>query len=322
MSNNFSLIGDLGGTNARFALMDPDRPGYSNESTLNCADYPSPLEAMEAFLDGCGVSALSSICLAVAAPVAADEIRFINSDWRLSASELRTRFSPAKVRIVNDFKAAAYSIPLLGDHDRLVIGDRDLRLRDQENFSVGMTGPGSGLGISGLLSEGGRLQSVSGEGGHTGFSPHSELQHQVFQRVQQRFGRVSNERLLSGPGIQNIYRAVQEITGQAVTERSAADIMQRAIDESDPAAVMSEGLFYEILGQVAGDLALLIGAWDGVYIAGGIVQRYPERILASRFRQGFENKGRHGKLMKNIPTCLVTHPNPGLLGASNLARLS
>lgn len=322
MTSPFSLIGDLGGTNARFALTSGGRPGYRNESTLSCADHSSPLAAIEKYLEDQEISELSSICLAVAAPVASDEIRFINNHWCLSFSELRRRFAPAPVRIINDFKAAAWSVPLLQDDDMLVIGSDAIRLREGEDFSVGLAGPGSGLGISGLAREDGQYHSVSGEGGHQGFSPHTNLQQQVFERVRARFGRVSNERLLSGPGIETIYRAVLEISDQPVQQPTAADIMERAIEGSDDAALTTEMLFYEMLGQVAGDLALLLGAWDGILIGGGIARRYPERLLASGFRQGFENKGRHGELMKDIPTCLITHPNPGLLGASHLLLAS
>jgi len=316
------LIGDLGATNARFALARHEHPGFSNERTLKCAEHPSPLAALNHYLEASGVSHLSSICLAVAAPVASDVIRFINNDWQLNANELRKEFAPARVQIINDFKAAAYAIPLLGNHDLLSVGGPAFELEEGQDFSVGKIGPGSGLGVSGLVKENRKLQSISGEGGHQGFSPHSRLQLQVFEVVRRRFGRTSNERLISGPGIENIYSAMQEIFGQQGNPRTAADIMQRAIEGSDEAASSTESLFFEILGQVAGDLALLIGAYDGVLIGGGIVKRYPQRLLSSRFREGFENKGRHGDLMKNIPTCLVTHPNPGLLGASHLAQIS
>jgi glucokinase len=314
------LIGDLGATNARIALADPDKPGYTDELVFKCADHDSPLAVIEKYLQESGASQPSSICLAVAAPVVTDEVRFVNNDWRLSVRGLRDRFSPAPVLVVNDFKAAAYAIPVLGDNDLLRIGDCEFQLDSSRDFSVAMIGPGTGLGVSGLMQEDGRLQAVSGEGGHQGFSPHSGEQQRIFDNLRQHYGRVSAERILSGPGIENIYRALQEITGQPVAELSAADIFRRAGDQADEIASRTEAVFYEILGQVAGDLALITGAWDGVFIGGGIVPRYPQRFLSSRFRAGFENKGRHRALMENIPTCLVTHSNPGLLGASQLVR--
>jgi len=314
------LIGDLGGTNARFALAQPDGQGYQHELSLECRAHASAERAIEAYLKQVGAPAPTAICLAVAGPFEAERIRFLNSNWSLDAAKLRIRFQGARIRLVNDFQAVAHAIPMLRPEDLLPVGRLRPRLPETGDFTVGVLGPGTGLGVSGLIRAGGKTHALSSEGGHHGFAPETPLQIRVLEQLRERFERVSDERLLSGPGIENIHRALQAIHGVAAVERDAADIFRRARDGGDDFASQTERLFFEVLGQVAGNLALTLGAREGVYIAGGIIRRYPGRIEAGPFRSGFENKGRHRALMEAIPTCLITHPQPGLLGASQLVR--
>lgn len=320
MGHGSLLIGDLGGTNARFALADRGNAGFSNELTLDCSAYRSAEDAIEAYLHRTGAPAPAAICLAAAGPVVDGAIRFLNNPWRLDGRILAQRFPTARIRLVNDFQAIAYAIPLLGKDDVVAVGPAWPGLPEDRDVTVGVLGPGTGLGVSGLIRSEGTLHALSTEGGHLGFAPETSLQIDVLQQLRQRFGRVSDERLLSGPGIENLYRALQELRGQAPVARDAAEIFHRSHAGTDEVATQTEELFFQVLGQVAGNLALTLGAQDGILIAGGIVRRYPDGLRAGAFRAGFENKGRHQNLMEEIPTCLITHPQPGLLGAAYLAR--
>lgn len=314
-----TLIGDLGGTNARFARLPESGTEYSDVLELECDDFPSAELAIEHYLECTGGERPGALCLAVAAPLAGQTARFLNNRWTIDASTLARQFEGAEVRLVNDFQAIAHAVPALGEADVEAIGKRRPLLPVSGDFTIGLIGPGTGLGVSGLIRRGGQLCALASEGGHLGFAPENGLQAELLARLRKRFERVSNERLLSGPGISNIYRTLLEIFDQEPVERDPAAILGRARDGSDRVALETERLFYEILGQVAGNLALTIGAHEGVYLAGGIVRRYPERLQASTFREGFERKGRHRAMMERIPTGLITYAHPGLLGAAVLA---
>jgi glucokinase len=162
---------------------------------------------------------------------------------------------------------------------------------------------------------------VVAEGGHTGFSPENLNQVKLLAGLLSKFDRVSNERLLSGPGIQNIYLTLAQMSQTEAQDYSAAEIAEKGVSGEDDLCSNTMDLFFEVLGQVAGDLALTLGSHDGIFIAGGICQRYVEPLQSSRFRQGFANKGRHSSLLEKVPTWLITHPNPGLVGASSFSRL-
>jgi len=221
---------------------------------------------------------------------------------------------------LNDFEAIAYSIPLLADTDIQTIGVVPSELAGKTEFTAAVMGPGTGLGIGGLLGRGGRVYPVSGEGGHVGFAPESPAQHKVLRQLRKEYGRVSNERLLSGPGLENIYKALARIHEQPEADITAAEIFSRVLANEDTIATKATQLFFEALGQVAGNLVLTLGAYDGVFLAGGILKRYPDLLNASDFRAGFESKGRHRGLLESVPTSLILHPQPGLLGASHCAR--
>jgi len=314
------LIGDIGGTNARFALARPDETGFSNELTLNCADYETAEQGIEEYLQRSGGAVPDVICLAAAGPVVDDSVQFTNNHWVIDAQELRHKFPAAKVKLLNDFEAIAYSIPLLGEEDLSTVGLVPSELDGQSEFNLGILGPGTGLGAAGLLGRGKHVYPIVGEGSHAGFAPETRMQLEVLKQLRERYERVSDERLISGPGLENIYWALRKVHGKPATKITTAEIFSRVLANEDVIAAESTQLFYEALGQVAGNLALALGAFDGVYLAGGIVKRYPDLLKTSSFRSGFENKGRHRSLMERIPTLLILHPQPGLLGAGYCAR--
>lgn len=313
------LVGDIGGTNARFALADPQAPGFSREKTLRCADFETADLAIRDYLKQVRAPQPTAICLAAAGPIVGGTVRFTNNHWSINVVELRREFDTPSVRLLNDFEAIAYSVPFLKPSDCVTLGLPEPGDLDRPDFTVGVIGPGTGLGAVGLCRRDGRLFPIVGEFGHVGFAPESLVQLDILRILRERFDRVSAERLVSGPGIENIYWALTRLHGEKRAKLSAAEIFASGTGNADPRAAEAVHLFFETLGQVAGNLALTLGASDGIFIAGGIARRYPETLANSRFRTGFESKGRHRSLMEKIPTQLVTYPEPGLLGAAYCA---
>jgi glucokinase len=319
MSKTTLLIADIGGTNARFALADEKKPGFSQGQTLQCADFPSVEAAIKHYLDQVGAAAPSVVCLAAAGPLVNRHIKVTNNHWVLEADDLSQEFATEAVRLMNDFEAIAYSIPALGDGDCLPVGLPDAKPLPDGDFSVAIVGPGTGLGSVGLRRHGESLIPIAGEASHAGFAPETRVQLDVMVALREQFDRVSTERLVSGSGLENIYWALGQMHGDKLPKLSAREIFSAA-QESDDHAAEAVALFFEVLGQFAGNYALALGANDGVYIAGGIVPRYPDLLANSRFRSGFESKGRHRVILERIPTQLIIHPQPGLLGASYVAQ--
>jgi glucokinase len=313
------LIGDIGGTNARFALADAARPGFSNVETLQCSDYESADAAIKHYLETVKAGAPDAICLAAAGPIIDGRVRFTNNHWEIAADELAGEFSINAVQLLNDFEAIAYSVPFLTTADCMPIGLPEPKPLDSADYMVGIIGPGTGLGAVGLRRHGELYLPIAGEASHGGFAPETQVQIDILKTLRERFDRVSSERLVSGPGLQNIYWALTRIHGEKRAQLTPAEIFRAAMDNTDSLAAEAVQMFFEVFGQVAGDLALTLGAEDGIFIAGGISKRYPDLLKNSRFRSGFENKGRHRSLMERIATQLILHDQPGLLGAAYCA---
>ena len=321
MGDSCLLVGDIGGTNARFALARRDTPGFTDEMQLPCADFDNAHSAIGYYLNSQNASAPEIISLAAAGPVIAQSVRFTNNHWSLVGADLAENFPGAKVRLLNDFEAIAYSIPHLDAADSLQIGMPDSGPLPVNNYTVGIIGPGTGLGAVGLKMVDGVSIPIAGEAGHMGFAPTTQVQLEILTVLREHYDRVSSERLVCGPGIENIHWALGRVHGQDWPQRSAEEIFAAAGGNEDGRASEAVHMFFEVLGQVAGDFALALGANDGVFIAGGIVPRYPELFANSAFRTGFENKGRYRSMMEKIPTRLVLHKNPGLLGAAAVAAM-
>ena len=284
--------------------------------TFKCRDFASADIAINAYLEKLGTPQPGVICIAAAGPVIDGKVRFTNNSWSLSIGKLEKAFRGTNIRLLNDFEAIAYSIPHLQADDCMPIGLPKPVDLNRSNFTIGIAGPGTGLGAAGLCKRGGQIYPVIGEGGHVGFAAETQMQLDILTQLRSQFERVCDERLVSGPGIVNIYRALGNIRGEKVVHNSAAEIFSLASENDDNLAQEAIDIFFEVLGQVAGNLALAFGAYDGIFIGGGIVARKPELIASSRFRIGFERKGRHRALMERIPTQVILHPQPGLLGAS------
>lgn len=316
MSNPVLFVGDIGGTNARFALAAADGESFRHALTVKCADFRTPVAAIRHYLDAMGAPRPDAICLAAAGPVIGDTVSVTNNHWTISTRTIRKELKVDRVQLLNDFEAIAWSIPCLGEEYLESVGQVSHRALPQDAFSVAVVGPGTGLGTAGLYKRDSCLVPIVGEGGHIGFAPKSKVQIDILNILREKFERVSIERLVSGAGIENIYWALNALQGDRRKQLSAAEIFAAAADGADVEAADATQLFYELLGQVSGDIALVLGAQDGVYLAGGIVKRYPEMLHISGFRNAFENKGRHRSMMERIPTKLITYDEPGLLGAA------
>lgn len=312
------LIGDIGGTNARFALVDPDQSGYRDEQSLRCSDYPTVDDATRTYLDLVGSPRLSAVCLAAAGPVVDGSIKLTNHPWTLRHSSLSITCGTPSIRLINDFEAMAYSLLALGPGDSETIGHLPPP-NLASNLCMAVIGPGTGLGAAGLIRRGDSTLALVTEAGHQGFAPETPEQTSVRDAMLKHLDRVSDEAVVSGAGLENIYRALGCITGADNNSATAAEIFALARNGDDLADEAVQ-LLFEAFGQIAGNFALAIGAFDGVFLTGGLVQRHPDLLRSSRFRSGFEAKGPHRGLLERTPTAIVTHPQPGLLGASVVVR--
>ncbi|WP_073222858.1 glucokinase [Massilia sp. CF038] len=303
------LLADVGGTNARFAIETAPRQ-FEAVTVLPCADYPSLGAAAAAYLASDAArphtAAMRDGAIAIANPVDGDAVRMTNHTWSFSIEALREELDLATLLVVNDFTALAMALPHLRPSQRVRIGGGT----EMPGRTIGLIGPGTGLGVSGIVPMDGRWAALASEGGHASFAPANETEFAIVQHLWREFGHASAERLLSGPGIELIYRVV---TGASL---SAAEITQRALDGSDPDCMRSVDLFCGVLGSVAGNVALTLGATGGMYIGGGIVPRLGARFAESPFRERFEAKGRLQPYLARIPTFLITEQYPAFLGVS------
>ncbi len=306
------LVGDIGATNARFGLASP-AGAVLHSSTFADADFATIGDAIRAYLAQVGSFPRPRIgCLAIAAPVSGDDIRMTNHPWSFSAAALRAQLSFERLEIINDFTAVALALPRLGPNDRMPVGG-GVPIAGRP---IAVLGPGSGLGASGLTPDGARWSPLTGEGGHVTMPAVTARENAVLDWMRRHFDHVSAERCLSGPGLVNLYNALAGLDGVPAAPYTAAQITDPATATRDPLCREATAMFCAMLGTVAGDLALTLGAKGGVYIAGGIVPRLGARFVESGFRTRFETKGRLSPYVAAIPTSVVTHPLPAFLGCA------
>ena len=310
------LVGDIGATNARFGLVEPDG-SLLHSSVLADADYAGLGEAIEAYLaERGGLPRPRQAAIAVASPITGDAVRMTNHPWAFSISALRTQLGFERLEVINDFTAQALALPHLGPDDKTAVGGGAA----QPGTPIGVLGPGSGLGVSGLVPAGRRWVPLSGEGGHATMAPVSERESAVLSAMRRHFDHVSAERVLSGPGLVNLYNALADVDGARAAQYTAAQITDAASENEDLRCGEATEMFCAMLGTMAGNLALTLGAKGGVYIAGGIVPRLGERFATSQFRERFEAKGRFRDYLAPIPTFVVTHKLPAFLGCAAKLR--
>ena len=308
------LIADIGGTFARFALEVAPHVFEQTES-LRCedfADFHAAITAYLAGLKGVAHSDIKQAAVAIANPVAGDQVRMTNYHWQFSIEQMRQRLNFDNLVVVNDFTALAMAVPTLTSQQRRQFGGGTAIPRSM----VGLIGAGTGLGVSGLIPADDGWIALGTEGGHTSFSPHDEREIAILQYAWRTYKHVSFERLLSGSGIELIFRALTDRAGLPERTLDAPEITRLALAGSDPLCKETIDVFCAILGTAAANLAVSQGAFGGIYIGGGIVPRLGLYFDQSPFRERFEDKGRFTDYMKGIPTFVITATNATLLGAA------
>ncbi len=318
MSEYWHLLGDIGGTHARFGYCEDQGSGYHPIGTYEVAAFPtfrSVLEQLKADMDNLALHRANALeaCLAVAGPPHVDTISFTNSGWRFDRGMVKDMLDLRAVKIINDFAAAARALPLLEPSDLEKVGGGT----PETGAPCVALGPGTGLGVATLVtSHDGHPLVISGEGGHVDFAPVTNVEAAVLDFLRARYGRVSIERLCCGDGITNIYQALADYRGLSAEHATAAQIGAAAIQAEDALSRETMAMFFAVLGAAAGNFALTLGARGGIYIAGGIVPRYLDLLRRSDFRARFLAKGRFADYLSDIPTYVVTHTQLGLLGAA------
>ncbi len=306
-----ALVGDIGGTNARFALWRDNQ--LESVQVLATADYPGVEQAILAYLAGLGLApgAVHAVCLACAGPVSGDLFVFTNNHWRLSRSAFCRDLQVDELLLINDFSAMALGMTRLQDHERVEVCPGTA----EAHRPAVVVGPGTGLGVGTLLGAAdGSWQALPGEGGHVDLPIGSPREAQLWQQLYQLNGHIRAEDVLSGGGLLLLYRALCALDGHAETLASPAEITTAALAGDEVAVAVIEQ-FSRWLGRVAGNNVLTLGGRGGVYIVGGIVPRFSELFLRSGFARCFAEKGPMSKYMVDVPVWLVTAEYPGLTGA-------
>jgi len=318
-SHNRVLVGDVGGTHARFAIVESSGAGpWRILQRLDLADpFPTFNDALRSYLERVGVSPLPPMAaIAVAGPVAAGTARCTNRGCDISDQALR-EVGFERALLINDFAALALAVDLLDENHLHTIGPQ---VKGLEGGTITILGAGTGFGVFCLARYDDRVVPMATEGGHMGFAPGNAEELEALQLMWTQSGRVSIERILSGGGLEHLYLTLEQLAGRATPPLTAAEISAAALrNEAGPRAALT--MFCSIFGAVAGDLALAHGARGGVYIAGGIAEKNEEFLMQSAFRRRFEEKGRLSPYVAAIPTKLIVSPDIALLGAARSAIL-
>jgi glucokinase len=307
------LLADIGATHARFAL--ESAPGVlRNVAVLLCDDYAGIVPLLNAYLGQTNGVRISHAAFALANPISGDFIRMTNRDWQFSTDEVRRALGLTTLLIVNDFTALAMALPGFKPDDLLQIGGGE----PQPHAVAGVLGPGTGLGVSGVIPTVDGFVTLGSEGGHVNFAPADEREFAILQYAWREWPHVSNERLISGPGMEIIYRALAQRNGVQAPARNAAEIVSCAFEQNDPLCLEVLECFAGMLGGAAANLAVTLGAFGGIFIGGGIVPRVAQWFATSPFRARFEAKGRFSEYLAQIPTYLIMTPNPALYGVASI----
>ncbi|HEY0954622.1 MAG TPA: glucokinase [Roseateles sp.] len=310
------LLADIGGTYARFALeLGPGE--FTQMVSLRCADHADFHAAVSAYLAGLkwadgGAQQIAHAAVAIANPVEGDQVRMTNYHWQFSIDEMRQRLGLDTLVVVNDFTALAMALPRLADVDVRQVGGGQAR----RPSVIGLLGAGTGLGVSGLIPAGEGWIALGTEGGHVNFGPRDAREMDILKFAWKTLDHVSYERLISGPGLELIYKALADRNGVDAEPLLAPAITQRALDEGDALCVETLEVFCGLLGTAAANLAVTLGSLGGIYIGGGIVPRLGEWFDRSPFRARFEDKGRFHDYVAAIPTFVITAEHATFKGAS------
>lgn len=330
---NSRLVGDVGGTNARFALLDDAGTPHATR-TLRTDDFPSLSAAIGIYLAEQDIDKVDEAAVAVATPVVGDAVKLTNNHWSFSIEETRTQMGMERLHVINDFTALALSVNHLPADELVKIGNGTA----VDNHAIAVIGPGTGLGVSGLVPCGSHWNALQGEGGHVSLGVRTAREFAVYEQLMQKFRHVSAERFLSGPGLVNIVKALRELDGLPTRDFSPAEVTEfgayRFLNEQSNTVASADTndiseadqqsceealqIFCSLLGSCAGNLVLTLGAEGGVYIGGGIVPKLGEFFAHSEFRHEFEAKGRMQGYLEKVPSYVIHSPYPALVGAAQL----
>lgn len=308
----YSLVADIGGTNARFAIIRDGEGVPLEPRNLICAEYATLVLAIERYLASVSCERPHQAAISVASPVTADRLNMTNHTWGFSVADTRAALGLEHLKVINDYTALALALPELREDQCIKIGAGEGR----KNQPLAVLGPGTGLGVSGIIPAGDHWVPLESEGGHVTYSPVSERTSRIVEVMRQKLDHVSCESLVSGPGLSMTYEILSRIERGESRILKPGEVAELALKSECPIAVEALSVFCGALGNVAGNLALTLGARGGVYIGGGIVPRILDFFVASDFRQRFEQHGRLTAYLEAIPTYVINSDYPALIGAA------
>jgi glucokinase len=310
------LLGDVGGTNARWAWQSAPGQAPTHAVTLAANEHASIGQSIAAYLKQQSLPTPREAAFGIATAVTGDAVRMTNHPWAFSIDALRRELGVERLLVLNDFETLAHAVPGLGTAELCAIGGGTAA----PGGALAVIGAGTGLGVSGLVADGrGGWRVIVGEGGHVTLPAGNSREASLLAVMRERFGHVSAERALSGPGLVNLYDAACRLDGEAPESIEPAQVLARSVPGTAAHSVQCEEavrVFAALLGTVAGNLALTLGARGGVFVGGGIVPRLGARFATLPFRARFEDKGRFRSYLEAIPTWVITAESPALLGAA------
>lgn len=308
-----AIVADIGGTNARFSRVDLNTLLLDKVSVFPCAEFATLADALCHYQQLQQLTAIKHVAIAIACPVTSDQVSMTNFHWQFSISAMKQQLQLDSLLVMNDFTAVAMCLPALTESQKVKIGSGDI----VDGKPMAVLGAGTGLGVAHLLPVNDQFIPLPGEGGHVDWAAETAQEWFIKQQLTEQYGHVSPERLLSGPGLEAIYSALAIYTKQSdAPVLSAAQIASQALNKESALAASTVAQFFAALGSVAGNLALTLSTFGGVFIAGGIVPKLLPLLADSEFRSRFEAKGRFSAFNRQIATYVVTAEQPGLLGAA------
>jgi len=310
-----SVVADVGGTNIRLAVCNLETGELGKLREFACAEFLTLDAALVQYFSTLqGV--VKHLCVGIACPVEDDHVVMTNLSWEFSKQALKQKLNLESLYVINDYTAISLAVPFVPQEDKIKIGGGEAKA----DGVTAVFGPGTGLGVSHIIKSEGKWISLDGEGGHVSFAPNTREQADILLLLQDQFGHVSAERILSGQGLVNLYHSLCRLEGKQPEFHEPKQVSQAALENNCELALRSLTVFCQVMGGFAGNLALNLACTGGVYIAGGVVPRFVDFFKSSEFRSFFEAKGRFKGYLAAIPTYLITHNNPGLLGASVYLR--
>ncbi len=312
------LVADIGGTNARFGLVEhtpnASKPNYTSaqQVTLKCADYPDMGTMVKASCAEFGVALPAAACFAIAGPIQQGHAQITNLGWKFNIDSMRAELGMDTLHIINDFAGLAYAVPFLSAQETQVLYPGEAN----PEAPIVVMGPGTGFGMAILVPNEGRWEIIPTEGGHASFAPTNEKELAIKSFLLKDQSHVSVENILSGAGLVNLYRALAHIASVTPQPYTPADVSTKGLSNQDPICREAVVTFCNTLGAVAGDKALSTGARGGVVIAGGITPRLMSLLPETDFAQRYTNKGPMKPYLSKVPVTVMMNDKSGLVGAA------